>query len=84
MLFSHSGAAAPSGPEADRALDLIKSGLRAVLAVSAIEEVAATAAGSNRKWAEFAEKVRKDEYTADLLRSLETERAFEGSGSSGY
>ena len=69
------GAAAPSGPEADRALDLVKSALRAVLAVNAIEDIGTT----NRKWAEFADKVKKDEFTADLLRSLETERAFEGS-----
>jgi hypothetical protein len=67
------GAAAAAGPEAERALDLVKSGVRAVLAVSAIEDIGQV----SRKWAEFYEKVRKDEYTADILRGLESERTLE-------
>ncbi len=67
------GAAGAAGPEAERALDLVKSGVRAVLAVGSIEDINQV----SRKWAEFAEKVRKDEYTADILRSLESERALD-------
>lgn len=62
------------GPEADRALDLVKSAVRAVLAVNTIDDIA----NINRKWAEFADKVKKDEYTAELVRALENEKAFEG------
>lgn len=63
-----------AGPEAERALDLVKSGVRAILAVSAIEDVCQV----SRKWAEFYEKVRKDEYTADIVRALESEGSLEG------
>ncbi len=62
------------GPEADRALDLVKSALRAVLAVNAIDDIA----NINRKWAEFADKVKNDEFTAEVVRALENEKAFEG------
>lgn len=67
------GPAAGAGPEAERALDLVRSGVRAVLAVSGIEDVAQI----SRKWGEFADKVRSDEYTADIVRALETERSLE-------
>lgn len=33
------GGATVTGPEADRAMDLVKSGVRAVLAVNAIEDI---------------------------------------------
>lgn len=62
-----------SGPEADRALDLVKSALRAVLAVNTIDDIA----NINRKWAEFADKVKKDEFTAEIVRALENEKVFE-------
>ena len=56
-------------PEAERALDLVRSGVRAVLAVGAIEDICQI----NRKWADFLEKVRRDELTAGIVRALESE-----------
>jgi hypothetical protein len=67
------GAPAVAGPEAERALELVRSGVRAVLAVSAIEDIYQI----NRKWGEFVEKVRKEEFTAEIVRALETEKAFD-------
>jgi len=52
----------------------VKSALRAVLAVNAIDDIA----NINRKWAEFADKVKKDEFTAEIVRALENEKVFEG------
>ena len=67
------GGGGGGGPEAERALDLVRSGLRAVLAVGRIEDVAQI----SRSWADFSEKVRRDEYTAALLQAIESERASE-------
>eukprot|EP00429_Kryptoperidinium_foliaceum_P106680 CAMPEP_0176257504 /NCGR_PEP_ID=MMETSP0121_2-20121125/38083_1 /TAXON_ID=160619 /ORGANISM="Kryptoperidinium foliaceum, Strain CCMP 1326" /LENGTH=224 /DNA_ID=CAMNT_0017597349 /DNA_START=1 /DNA_END=675 /DNA_ORIENTATION=+ len=65
--------ASATGPEAERALELVRSGVRAVLAVSAIEDIAQI----NRKWADFAEKVRKDEFTSEIVLAIEAERALD-------
>ena len=67
------GSAREGGPEAERAFDLVKSGVRAVLAVSAIEEVGQVC----RKWQEFVDKVKKDDYTAFVIKSLETDKSFD-------
>lgn len=60
---------AGAGPEAERALDLVRSGVRAVLAVGTIEDICQI----NRKWADFLEKVRRDELTAGIVHALESE-----------
>lgn len=66
-------APAAAGPEVERAMDLVRSGVRAVLAVNAIEDIGQI----NRKWGEFMEKTRKEEFTAEIVRALETEKAFD-------
>ena len=31
----------------------------------------------NRKWVEFVDKMKKDEFTSEIVRALETEKSFE-------
>lgn len=64
------------GPEAERALELIRSGLRAVMVVNRIEDIS-----QNRRWADFVDRLsRKDSPTAGMLEALaaaNTERGGE-------
>ena len=54
------------GPEAERALELIRSGLRAVLVVNRVEDMA-----QNRRWSDFVDRLsRRDAPTAELLDAL--------------
>ncbi len=65
---------AAAGPETERANELIKSGLRAVLALNRMEDVSAV----SRKWSDFVEKVRKTEHNVAFLQVIENEKSFEG------
>lgn len=65
-----SGGGAP-GPEVERALELVKSGLRAVLAVNRLEETGAV----SRKWSDFVERVRKSHDA--VVSAIENERSFD-------
>jgi cullin-associated NEDD8-dissociated protein 1 len=56
------------GPEAERALELIRSGLRAVLVVNRIEDIA-----QNRRWADFVEKISRKDVCGELLESLQAQ-----------
>lgn len=65
---------APAGPETERANELVKSGLRAVLALNRLEDIASV----SRKWSDFVEKVKKAEHTAAFVQAIENEKTFEG------
>ncbi len=62
-----------AGPETERAFELIKSGLRAMLALNRLEDVSSI----SRKWNEFVERVRKSEQNAAFLLAIENEKSFE-------
>jgi len=64
---------APVGPETERANELVKSGLRAVLAINKLEDVA----NVSRKWSDFVEKVKKAEHTSAFVAMIENEKTFE-------
>ncbi len=62
-----------AGPETERAFELIKSGLRVMLALNHLEDVGSI----SRKWNEFVERVRKSEQNAAFLLAIENEKSFE-------
>src|SRR4051794_17011757 len=66
--------ATTAGPETERANELIKSGLRAILALNRLEDVGSI----SRKWNEFVERVKKSESNAAFLVSIENEKSFDG------
>ena len=77
---------AASGPELERAMDLVKSCVRAVLAINLAAMEDSNSSGSSgggqqgvvsRKWVEFVDKVKKDDFTAEIVRALETEKSFD-------
>jgi cullin-associated NEDD8-dissociated protein 1 len=57
-------------PEAERAVDLLRSGVRVVVTISGIEGVS-----QNRRWQEFVERVSKRESTTELYRTVCQEKS---------
>lgn len=62
-----------AGPETERAFELIKSGLRVMLALNRLEDVGTI----SRKWNEFVERVKKSEQNSTFLVAIENEKSFD-------
>jgi hypothetical protein len=53
------------GPEVERAVELVRSGLRAALVVNRLEDIAL-----NRRWQDFMERLSKSPATSGLIEAL--------------
>ena len=62
------------GPEVERAMEVIKSGVRVVLAINRLDEQG-EAAGLTRRWLEFFDRISKREPTAEIVLQLRDEKS---------
>jgi len=63
---------ASTGTENDRSLEIVRSGLMAVIAINKIEDIT-----TSRKWIDFIERLSKKEVIGDLMKGLIEENKME-------
>ena len=59
--------------EIDKVNDLIKSCLRTVVAVNAIEDISVV----NRKWLDFFDRIKKDKKLNEMINSLDSDKTLD-------